>query len=224
MAIEKEGREIKFVEQVEHITYSGDYAQRLGQAALYVTERCVFTLGSEGLMLSEIAPGVDLERDILAHMGFRPVISPNLRTMDHRLFRDEPMGLKEDATSGLSLAQRLSYDESQNILFIDFDGLSIKSEEDIGQIQQTVVSLVGHMGHRVDVIVNYDNFSINPELVPPYLEMVKYLVERYYAKVTRYSANAFLRMHLTEGLRRLRLEPGMHPNGERARQALREQS
>jgi len=221
LAIEKEGSEIKFVNEVEHITYSGDYAQRLGQTALYVTERCVFTLGPDGLVLSEIAPGVDLERDILAHMAFTPVISPELKTMDHRLFRDEPMGLGEDLTGTLSLAQRLSLDESQNILFIDFDGLSIKSKEDIARVQQTVVSEVGHLGRRVDVIVNYDNFSIAPDLVPPYLEMVKYLVERYYGKVTRYSANAFLRMHLGDGLQKLRLEPGMHPSGERAHQALR---
>ncbi|MBU1154555.1 MAG: acyl CoA:acetate/3-ketoacid CoA transferase, partial [Proteobacteria bacterium] len=168
-----------------------------------------------------IAPGVDLERDILAHMAFTPVISPELKTMDHRLFRDEPMGLRDDLTTTLSLAQRLSHDQSQNILFIDFDGLSIKSAADISNIRQAVEGQVAHLGRRVDVIVNYDNFSIAPELVPPYLEMVKYLVERYYAKVTRYSANAFLRMHLGDGLQKLRLEPGMHPSGERARQALR---
>lgn len=223
LAIEKEGSEVKFVEQVEHITYSGDYAQRLGQTALYVTERCVFTLGPEGLVLSEIAPGVDLERDILAHMDFRPAISPGLKTMDHRLFRDEPMGLKEDVTSGLSLAQRLSYDAIQNIFFVDFDGLNVTSQEEIDQIKKEVVSVVAPVGRKVDVIVNYDNFAIVPELVPPYLDMVKYLVEHYYAKVTRYTTNAFLRMHLGEALQKLRLEPGMHPSGERARRALREQ-
>ena len=223
LTIEEEGREVKFVEQVEHVTYSGKYAQSLGQPALYVTERCVFTLGPDGLVLSEIAPGVDLERDILAHMGFRPAISRDLKAMDQRLFRSEPMGLKEDLTSCLSLSQRFSHDGDQNIFFIDFDGLSIKTAQDIALIKQEVESRVAHLEHKVDVIVNYDNFSIAPELAPPYLEMVKYLVERYYARVTRYTTNAFLRMHLGEALQKLRLEPGMHPSGEHARQALRKQ-
>ena len=63
---------------------------------LYVTERCVFRLIESGLELIEIAPGVDLERDILALMEFRPAISPNLKTMDARIFRDEPMGMRDD--------------------------------------------------------------------------------------------------------------------------------
>jgi propionate CoA-transferase len=63
---------------------------------LYITERCVFRLIETGLELIEIAPGVDLERDILSLMAFRPAISPQLKTMDARIFRDEPMGLRQD--------------------------------------------------------------------------------------------------------------------------------
>ena len=63
---------------------------------LVVTERAVFRLAAEGLELIEIAPGADLERDILAHMEFRPAISPGLREMDARLFRTEPIGLRLD--------------------------------------------------------------------------------------------------------------------------------
>ena len=62
----------KFVDQVEHRTFSGTLAARRGQPVLYVTERCVFELRVDGLALTEIAPGADLERNILAHMGFRP--------------------------------------------------------------------------------------------------------------------------------------------------------
>jgi propionate CoA-transferase len=57
---------------------------------LYVTERCVLRLGPEGLELIEIAPGLDLEADVLAHMAFRPVVVPELRRMDPALFRDAP--------------------------------------------------------------------------------------------------------------------------------------
>ena len=64
-----------------------------GQNVLYVTERAVFRLTEKGLMLTEIAPGVDLEKDILQQMGFKPLIAEDLKLMDERIFRDEPMGL-----------------------------------------------------------------------------------------------------------------------------------
>jgi propionate CoA-transferase len=89
------GRTRKFVEEVEHRTYSGEYAARHGQEALFVTERCVFRLalvdGVSGLELIEIAPGVDLERDILAFMDFKPAISATLKLMDARLFATSAM-------------------------------------------------------------------------------------------------------------------------------------
>ena len=94
LRIVQEGRAQKLVDHVEQITFSGAYARKKGQRVLYITERAVFRLAPEGVELIEIAPGMDLERDILAHMGFRPIISPNLREMDGRIFRDIPMGLK----------------------------------------------------------------------------------------------------------------------------------
>ncbi len=93
LVIEKEGTVQKFIDQVEHVTFSGPYAVSKGQTVLYITERCVFSLTGEGLELTEIAPGVDLERDILAHMAFRPVIKGTPPLMDARIFLPEPMGL-----------------------------------------------------------------------------------------------------------------------------------
>jgi len=90
----------KFVHEVEHRTYSGEYAARRGQEALFVTERCVFRLvladGESGLELIEIAPGVDVERDVLAYMDFRPAISADLKLMDARIFAPEPMNWRAD--------------------------------------------------------------------------------------------------------------------------------
>ena len=94
LRIEQEGRARKLVEHVEQITFSGAYARRKGQRVLYITERAVFRLAPEGVELIEIAPGMDLERDILAHMGFRPIISPKLKEMDARIFAEEKMGLQ----------------------------------------------------------------------------------------------------------------------------------
>ena len=94
--IEKEGAEKKFVDVVEQITYSGALAAKNGQRALYVTERAVFTRNAAGrLELIEIAPGIDLDRDIVAQMRFKPDISPALKPMDARIFRPEPMGLAD---------------------------------------------------------------------------------------------------------------------------------
>ena len=91
----QEGKSRKFMNHVEQITFSGKYAQRLGKDVLYITERAVFRLTKDGLMLTEIAPGVDLEKDILAHMDFKPVISKDLKLMDDFIFQGELMDLSK---------------------------------------------------------------------------------------------------------------------------------
>ena len=81
----------KFVEQVAQVTFSGPYARRLGQKVLYVTESAVFRLTAEGVRLEELASGVDLERDVLPQMGFRPVLADPVRTMAPELFSGGPL-------------------------------------------------------------------------------------------------------------------------------------
>ncbi|MFZ5642051.1 MAG: acyl CoA:acetate/3-ketoacid CoA transferase [Bacillota bacterium] len=88
LAIAREGRTKKLVSSVSQITFSGTYAAGLGQQVVYITERAVFKLGPEGVVLTEIAPGMDLERDVLAHMEFVPSISSDFKTMDERHFTD----------------------------------------------------------------------------------------------------------------------------------------
>jgi propionate CoA-transferase len=96
MKIAKDGPSQKLVTAVEQITYSGKYGRQRGQRALYITERAVFQLVPEGVELIEIAPGIDLERDVLGKMAFKPLISPKLGKMDSRLFRPERMHLASD--------------------------------------------------------------------------------------------------------------------------------
>jgi propionate CoA-transferase len=96
LKILKEGDTRKFIDVVEQRSFSGEYAFKRGQQVLYITERCVFRLIGTGLELIEIAPGIDLERDIMSQMSFRPVVSPKLRTMDPRIFREESMGIYDD--------------------------------------------------------------------------------------------------------------------------------
>jgi propionate CoA-transferase len=91
--VTQEGGVRKTLPEVREISFNGEHARRNGHNVMYVTERSVMRLGEHGLVLTEIAPGLDLERDVLGAMGFRPAISPQLKTMDARLFREGPMGL-----------------------------------------------------------------------------------------------------------------------------------
>jgi propionate CoA-transferase len=94
--IAREGREKKFVKEVQQLSYSGPFANERGQTTLYITERAVFRRNAASrLELIEIGPGIDLDRDVLAQMEFRPDVSPKLITMDERIFRPEPMGLAD---------------------------------------------------------------------------------------------------------------------------------
>jgi propionate CoA-transferase len=91
--VRKEGRHRKFVPKLEQICYSAAIGRAKGQVTLFVTERAVFRVGSDGLELIEIAPGIDVERDVIAHMGFRPRVARELREMDQRIFHPGRMDL-----------------------------------------------------------------------------------------------------------------------------------
>jgi len=109
MQINREGKHQKFVEQVEQLSYSGQYAAERRQTVLYVTERAVFRLTAQGIELIEIAPGANLEQDIFSQMAFRPAVSDDLKEMDIRLFQPEPMNLAADlaAKPGRAVPARL---------------------------------------------------------------------------------------------------------------------
>jgi propionate CoA-transferase len=198
--IASEGTSAKFVKQVEHRTFSGSEALRRGQKVLYVTERCVFRLADKGgLELIEIAPGVDLERDILARMEFKPAISPQLQLMDAALFHSALLGLR-DRLLAKPLPERLHLDTQQHMLFIDFEGLAVDSAEDVEAIEQAVISLLEPVvktpEDKVAAVVNYDNFTIVPGLVDAYSAMVERLTRRFYSAVTRYGTGGFLKAKL----------------------------
>lgn len=88
IGIEQEGAIRKLIEHVDQVTFSGDYAKKTGQPVLYITERAVFELREEGVVLTEIAPGMDLQKDILDQMDFTPVIAADLKQMDEAFFRE----------------------------------------------------------------------------------------------------------------------------------------
>ena len=94
LVITQEGREKKFIDTVEQITFSGDYAVKTGQPVMYITERAVFELRADGVYLTEIAPGIDLQTQVLDLMGFTPKMEGTPKLMDARIFSDTLMGLK----------------------------------------------------------------------------------------------------------------------------------
>lgn len=219
LKIIKEGKVKKFLKQVEHITFSGKYAQKKNQPVRYITERCVFHLTPEGMELTEIAPGIDIDKDILPHMEFVPIIKNTPRWMDSRIFSPEPMNLKTDLLER-SLSDRLTYIPEKNMFFVNFEGYSIRSVQDIYDVEHAVEQILKPLGKKVYTIVNYDNFSITPELVDPYTDMVKRLMDRFYSRVTRYTTSAFLRMKLGDALQKRSVSPHIYESSQEAQKAL----
>ena len=219
LRIAQEGKVKKFLDRVEHVTFSGKYAKMKNQPVLYVTERCVFSLTHEGMELLEIAPGVELERDILPLMEFEPIIKGEPRLMDERIFRLEPMGLK-DHLLALTLEERLTYDPEENLFFVNFEGFAVRSTQDVQDVKEAVEKIVAPLGKKVYTIVNYDNFTILPEMIDEYTETVKYLVENYYSGVSRYTTSTFLRMKLGDALKKRDVAPYIFESSEEAKRAL----
>ena len=205
LKISADGNVRKFVPTVEHRTFSGEIASQQGQEVLYVTERCVLELREEGPVLTEIAPGVDLERDVLAHMGFRPKVE-GPRLMDARIFRDESMGLRKQLND-LPFDARFSYDAAKNVLYLNFERLEVKTLERVESMIAKIRSICEPLGKRVHAVVNYEGFTLDPDVEERFSETVKEAVDRWYLTVTRFTTSAFMRAKLGEALARRKLAP-----------------
>ncbi len=189
-----EGRFPKFVEQIGQTTFSAAYATQCGQEVLYVTERCVFRLGAQGLTLVEVAPGIDVERDILQRLPFTPAIE-GPRAMDPTIFHRAPMRLRERMLD-TRMEDRLSYDEATNTIYMNYSGLRVRDGADLKVMGDAVDALLGPLGQRVHSIVNYERFTCDDDVFDEYIELVKRVEETYYLSVKRYTSGAFLRHKL----------------------------
>ncbi len=216
LQILKEGKVKKFVDTVEQITFSGRVAQEKTQPVLFVTERCVLGLTSNGMELLEVAPGIDVERDILPGLEFDPIINQPA-TMDPRLFRPEVMGLKDELLS-MSLDDRIHYDQSANTIFLNFAGLRVKTSKDVRDMQEAVEARMAPIGKRMHSVVNYDNFVIDEDIMDDYADLVKYIDETYYLSVHRYTTSAFLRLKLGKELGKRQLSSRVYETVEEAKQ------
>ena len=157
LAIASEGRSQKFIDKVEQITFSGAYAAETGQPVFYVTERCVFQRTPEGMELIEVAPGIDIEKDILPHMNFMPIV--NKPTADGPT--DLPTrtdGAPSVVLLGLSLAERITYDQARNTIFINFEGFQVRTAADVDLVRREMEARCKAIGRKVALVANYDGF------------------------------------------------------------------
>ena len=159
----------------DQITFCSQFAGPQGQEVFYITERCVFKLIEGRLELIEVAPGIDIERDILPHMEFRPVIR-NVAPMDPRLFRDAAMGIRGEFLLK-ELKTRVRYDEARNLLRLNFNGLEIDSLEDIENIRKIVEQICTAARKKVNAVVDYNAFKVNDQLMGDYLKMGAEIIE-----------------------------------------------
>jgi len=192
ISIKKEGTIKKFVNEVYETTFSAAESIRRGQKVYYVTERAVFwrTTAHDVLELIEIAPGIDLQKDILDQMEFTPAISENLKIMDRQFFKKEKMGYSLFG----SLAERCTYHEDDHLLFIDLFGISLRNEHEIDWFFVSLNKILHPITKKkgpVDVVVSYQGFDLKSGLEDYYAEELQKLEARHYKSVKRYSGEAF---------------------------------
>jgi len=214
LRILEEGRIKKFVKACDQITYCSQYAGPQGQEVFYITERCVFKLIQGRLELIEIAAGIDLEKDILNQMEFRPVIRET-RLMDPRLFHESVMEFRNEFLLK-ELKTRVGFDEARNLLYLDFNGLEIDSSEDVENIRRLVEDLCRAAGKKVNTVVNYNAFKVNDKLLDEYLAMGEDIIQKYYRKVARHTANQEIIARLTDEFQGRGLAANMFASKEEA--------
>jgi propionate CoA-transferase len=203
LGIKQEGRVKKFVSSVFEKTFSGDEAVRRGQEVTYITERAVFrrTAFHSKIELMEIAPGIDLQKDILDQMEFIPAISSKLAEMDPRIFKEGKMNVATEFFG--SLDRRFRYQDEENIMYLDLFGITLNTEGDIQWFFQVVNDMlkakVTEKG-KVALVVNYNGFDVRNGLEDMFRAGTDDVVVKWCKSVKRYSGAAFRRSRLGEQL------------------------
>jgi propionate CoA-transferase len=168
---------------------------------LYVTDCCVFELRADGLHLIEVAPGIDVQRDILAQMDFTPHIAGVVASIDAAIYGTGAMGLRERLLN-IDFNRRIVHDAGRDLLFLDFRHLQVRRVEDVQRIREAVEARCAAIGHRVPAVVNYDGFRLDDEVADAYVRMAHEMHERHYSRVSRYAGSAFMRLRLAKVLTR----------------------
>jgi propionate CoA-transferase len=200
LRIQEEGRFNKFLPEVGQITFSARIAAEGTQLVRYLTERCVFELTPDGLELIEVAPGIDVQGQVLDLLPFNPIVR-DVQPMDPAIFLDAPIGIRARLFD-INIDDRLSYDDVSNTVFMDYSGMRVRTHADVSAIKEAVDKLLEPLGHQVNSVVNYDKFDVDPEVEDEYFELVRYVQEKYYESARRYTTDAFRRLQLTKELQK----------------------
>jgi propionate CoA-transferase len=210
LKIVQEGEVKKFVPEVLEKTFSGSEAVRRGQNVLYVTERAVFqrSAKAKGLELIEIAPGIDLQKDVLDQMDFMPIISPNLKTMDARIFKMDKMGVTSEIFG--SLEERCRYHKADHTMYINLFGVALNEKEDIEWFYRGLRDIFAPLVEKhgpINIVANYEGFDIRKGLEDMYGEKIAILQKDFYGSVKRYTGQAFKRAQMKSSLGMLEWDP-----------------
>jgi propionate CoA-transferase len=143
--------------------------------------------------------------------------------MDPRIFRAEPMGLREDIVR-LPFDARFNYDDQHNFLFLNLSELVVKSGEIIEKFKERIRSIVEPLGHKVYAVVNYDGFELDRDVEDAFVDAVKEVGDRYFHGVTRFATSAFMRAKLGDALGNRGVAPHIYESEEEAKGVLKERS
>ena len=186
---------------------------------MIVTVRCVYHHRDDGLELIEVAPRIDLERDILSRMAFKPIVRGQPKLIDARLFRPEPMRLDELLLER-PLNERFSLDADAGVLYIDLDGYRVRSEREVEDVREAVASRVGPLGRKVNAVISYDACLIDPDITEAWFAMAADVESRFYTHVSRYTTSAFMRLKLGDALARREVAPHIFETPHEARASI----
>lgn len=181
LTIESDGP-CKLVPRVGQITFNGNYARQRGQKVLYVTERAVFELDSEGLILTEVAPGIDLQRDVLERIPF-PVRCLSPKIMDRALFQFAKLGWQRR-----SVAERVLYDGEVNTLFLNLEGLQFHEVSQVQDFEKELRPLLLSLGagaHKVKAVINYDRFHLGSGAASAWFDLVERNTQEFFQESRR---------------------------------------
>jgi propionate CoA-transferase len=217
LSIRRDGAVVKFVDEVEHVTFSGQRAHATGQSVLYITERCVLRLGPHGPELTEIAPGVDLQRDLLAKMSFRPEIAPDLREMDASIFSHAPLGLARHVPPPLEA--RIESCGDGELVRLTLTGLVIETVGAAERAARILERRLREIGGSGTVIVDCEGFEVQAPGAARFLELLREL-ERSRSWVG-YCEEPFLRRRLCRAQADFGLRLPIYPGFRQAIDAIR---
>ncbi len=203
----EEGKIKKFVTACDQVTFCSRFSESQNQEVYYITERCVFKLQSEQLTLVEIAPGIDLEKDILAHMDFMPLVG-TVQSMDSRIFQSSSMKIRNEFLLR-ELQARICFDPVTSLLYLNFNGLELENLEDVDNVQKVIEEQCRRAGKKINALVNYNAFRVHDELLDAYLEMGRMVIEKHYLKVARHTTNPDTVQKLASEFRARGLEPNI---------------